>query len=74
VIESGHAGRRYEDTTLFFSEELEDEAEELAELDPRFGSPMANTRGLSETIDLHVVVGADWPDPEGRGISGGQVQ
>jgi hypothetical protein len=63
VVDSGRAGRRYAETTLFYTDGNAELAEELAAAEGRFGVVEENTRGLSETLDLHVVVGADWPDP-----------
>lgn len=61
VVTTGPAVRRYDRTTVFWSGGLEEQAEALRAVDGRFGVIEPNDR-LDQSIDLHVVVGADWTD------------
>jgi hypothetical protein len=60
VLDSGHAVRPYETTTVFFTNGNEAQAEVLRDTDERFHTIEANTRGLSEAVELHIVIGTDW--------------
>jgi hypothetical protein len=64
VTASGPSGPRYAETTIFYTEDNEPLAEELIGFDPRFGVVAPNDRGLSSSIDLHVVIGEDWVDDD----------
>lgn len=66
IIASGPATRDYAETTVFVTEGYDDEAAGLAVADDRFTNVVANDVGLSEDVELHVVVGDDWPDPTGE--------
>lgn len=50
----------YEQTTVFYSEGREELAQALSASDERFGVVEANPN-LTEDVDIHVVVGSDWP-------------
>lgn len=49
----------YPDTTVLYTEGNDAEAEALRARDQRFGEIALNER-LSDAVDIHVVVGADW--------------
>lgn len=59
VVAEGRAARGYEETTVFWSAGRRAEAVALRRADPRFGVLERNER-LDASIDLHVVIGADW--------------
>jgi hypothetical protein len=59
VVSTGRAARRYDETTVFWSAGHRDDAEDLRQADARFIAVEPNER-LDRTIDLHVVIGADW--------------
>lgn len=61
VTASGAAGRRYPETTIFWTEGQEANARTLSAADARFTVVSPNVHGLTEFQDLHVVVGEDWP-------------
>jgi transcriptional regulator with XRE-family HTH domain len=65
VIRSGGSSREYTETTLFFTGIGEEQASALAAYDGRFAVVRPNDRGLSEQVELHLVVGADWPLTDG---------
>jgi transcriptional regulator with XRE-family HTH domain len=65
VVASGPAASAYEKTTVFVTDGHADEAAGLAEADDRFAQQRPNDVGLNEEVELHVIVGDDWPDPEG---------
>lgn len=50
----------YEQTTVFYSEGREEVAQALSASDERFGVVEPNPN-LTEDVDIHVVVGSDWP-------------
>lgn len=60
VVAQGTAARPYEQTTVFFVNDDEQDAEGLRVRDERFSVVAASPGTLDDTIDLHVVVGADW--------------
>lgn len=64
VITSGPAASEYDETTVFVTGGFADEAAALAEADERFTRLKPNDVGLSEDVELHVIVGGDWPDPD----------
>lgn len=64
VIASGPAASEYDETTVFVTDGFADEAAALAESDDRFENQQPNDVGLSEDVELHVIVGGDWPDPD----------
>lgn len=64
VIASGPAASEYDETTVFVTDGFADEAAALAEADERFEHQQPNDVGLSEDVELHVIVGRDWPDPD----------
>lgn len=55
------ARQAYSQTTVFATAGFEADAESLVQADPRFTTVEENPGTLDEAIDLHVVVGADWP-------------
>lgn len=59
VVSTGRAARRYDETTVFWSAGHRDDAEDLRQADARFIAVEPNER-LDRTINLHVVIGADW--------------
>lgn len=59
VVSTGRAARRYDETTVFWSAGHRDDAEDLRQADSRFIAVEPNER-LDRTINLHVVIGADW--------------
>ena len=59
VVAVHPAIRIYEETTVFFSEGHQADAEALRARDPRFVEIGPNPN-LSEDVDIHVVVGVDW--------------
>lgn len=63
VVASGRAARGYERTTVFWSDGERGRAQALRREDGRFGVLEANER-LDPTIQLHVVIGADWDAEE----------
>lgn len=60
VLASGSTRRAYEETTILFAEDRANEAGALQAADPRFRAVLPNDVGLSDQVDLHVVVGPDW--------------
>jgi hypothetical protein len=66
VVATNPAARNYDVTTVLYSQGHEAEAEALRTRDPRFAE-LAVNENLSETVDVHVVVGRDW----GTGPAGG---
>jgi hypothetical protein len=62
VVASGPAVRPYTDTTVFFTTGNELTADMLRDSDARFAVIESNTRGLSEAIELHIVIGDDWAE------------
>lgn len=69
VTESGPAANQRDQTTVFATTGHEAEAEALIQRDPRFGV-IDDNPGLTAAIDIHVVVGADWPlDGAGTGAT-----
>lgn len=64
LIASGPAASGYDETTVFVTDGFADEAAALAEADERFAHLQPNNVGLSEDVELHVIVGGDWPNPE----------
>ena len=59
VVSTGRAARRYDETTVFWSAGHRDDATDLRQADARFIAVEPNER-LDRTINLHVVIGADW--------------
>lgn len=59
VVATNPASTAYAATTVFYSEGQEPAAQALQIRDPRMAL-LAPSPGLSDTVDLHVVVGADW--------------
>lgn len=59
VVSTGPAARRYDETTVFWSAGHRGDATDLRESDARFSAVEPNER-LDRTINLHVVIGADW--------------
>lgn len=59
VVSTGRAARRYDETTVFWSAGHRDDAADLRQADARFIAVEPNER-LDRTINLHVVIGADW--------------
>jgi hypothetical protein len=62
VTGSGPSGPSYAETTIFYTDGNDELAGSLAAFDPRFTVVIENNRGLTEFIDLHVVIGADWTE------------
>jgi hypothetical protein len=60
VTTSGRTGRRCEWTTVFWTSDNVARAQALNAFDDRFSVVASNHRGLSEALDLDVVIGADW--------------
>jgi hypothetical protein len=59
VVAVNAAARDYDVTTVLFSEDREQEARALAEVDDRFAEVRPNPN-LSQDIDVHGVVGRNW--------------
>lgn len=59
IVAVSRSARSYEETTVFYSEGFASTARALRRADDRFGTVEPNTR-LSASVNLHVVVGADW--------------
>lgn len=53
-------GRAYEETTIFYNDGERRTARALKARDERFGVVAENDRGLSEEVDIHVIIGDDW--------------
>jgi hypothetical protein len=66
VVVVNPAVRTYAETTVFYGDGRQADAEALRDRDPRFGV-LAPNEGLAAHIDLHVVVGKDWPLPDEDG-------
>lgn len=60
VVATNPASGSFANTTTFFTAGHEAEARALVQRDPRFGVVQPNT-SLSESVDVHVVLGDDWP-------------
>lgn len=63
VVLEDAAAVEYAVTTVIYTSGNKDAAEALTRRDPRFTTIAPNT-DLQAKVDLHVVVGADWPEPE----------
>lgn len=61
VTAAGQAIQSYTETTVFASPGHEGDAAALVAADPRFTVVGDNPGNLTEEIDIHVVVGDDWP-------------
>lgn len=59
VAESQSSQRKVERTTVYFTDDNDPQAEGLRARDPRFQDVEAN-RGLSASVDIHVLVGPDF--------------
>lgn len=63
VVLTDAAAVAYEATTVIYTNGNRDAAEALTRRDPRFTTIAPNT-DLKAKVDLHVVVGADWPEQD----------
>lgn len=61
VTESGISPNAYPETTVFATAGEEAQAEALTTTDPRFTTVGENPGNLSTEIQIHVLVGEDWP-------------
>ncbi|MEX0659050.1 MAG: LytR C-terminal domain-containing protein, partial [Egibacteraceae bacterium] len=59
VVATNPASTAYAATTVFYSEGQESAAQALQTRDPRM-AVLRPASGLSDTVDLHIVLGADW--------------
>lgn len=55
------ARQPYSQTTVFATAGFEEQAAALVEADPRFTTVDDNPGTLDDSIDLHIVIGEDWP-------------
>lgn len=60
VVAVNATRRAAQRTTVLYSEGAQEQAEALRAADPRFSAVDANAR-YTPTVDLHVLVGPDWP-------------
>lgn len=60
IVAMSRSSRGYEETTIFYSDGFASAGRALRRADDRFGVVEPNTR-LSTSVNLHVVIGADWP-------------
>lgn len=67
VVSTGPAARPYPETTVFATAGFEEQAQQLVDADPRFTVFGENPGTVSADINLHVVVGTDWPLDGGAG-------
>ena len=63
VVLTDAAAVAYDVTTVIYTSGNKEAAEALTRRDPRFTTIAPNT-DLKAKVDLHVVVGADWPEPD----------
>lgn len=61
VVAVNATRRAAQRTTVLYSEGAQEQAEALRAADPRFSAVDANAR-YTPTVDLHVLVGPDWPE------------
>ncbi|MGI9017200.1 MAG: LytR C-terminal domain-containing protein [Euzebya sp.] len=61
VTESGTSPNAYAQTTVFATAGEEAQADALVGADPRFTTTAPNPGTLSDQIQIHVLVGEDWP-------------
>ncbi len=62
VIDSGPAAAAWDETRVLVTSEAEDAAAGLLEREPRLPDAEPNEGELDEGVDLHLIVGADWPE------------
>lgn len=71
VTESGISPNDYPETTIFASPGQESQATALNTADPRFTTIGENPGTLTEEIQIHVLVGEDWPIADGAAPTDG---
>jgi|GEM_PF-3641364 len=62
VVNSGRAAAAWDETRLLVTEGAEDAAAGLLAADERFPAAEPNEGELDESVELHIIVGADWPE------------
>lgn len=62
IAARNQAVRGYESSTLFYTDGHEAEARAIAAAHPQFGVVEEKPANLSESVDVHVIVGADYPE------------
>ncbi|HUG85923.1 MAG TPA: LytR C-terminal domain-containing protein [Euzebya sp.] len=74
VTESGISPNPYPETTVFATAGEEAQAEALTTADPRFTTVGENPGNLSSEIQIHVLVGEDWPTGEDAAPTDGATE